>query len=425
MLRRLKRLKIIQSYLLLKGNAKTSVLCEPLWGVPYTIYNFYLSLYLKEMGISDQQLGIIIAAGFLSASLFSSLAGMISDFLGRKRTTFIFDILAWPVGIFIYFISRSLAMFILATVINNLAKLVNVSWNLMIIEDADSDQRKAAFNLINIINISLGIITPLAGLVVAKYGVIKAERAFMIFAIVSMAVMMLIRNKNYTETRIGQQILAEHKGLAFKDLLKKGPFSGTFTQLRNNSRLRNAFFIQVLFNLTLPLGAFNSMYFAPYMTEQLGIDKATVSILGGVYAGVMLIVFLFITPAISKKHMTSSILLGLFLQTVALIGITIIPRGFIFYAILAVGLYSLGYGIFTPILSTLVADTSEGKGRSGIYSLINAATALLSAIIGLGSGFLYAVAPRFIFYITALLLVLSIVAMLLFIANEKKQAPNY
>lgn len=420
MLQRLKRLKIVKSFLLLSGNTKISVVCEPLWGIPFTIYNFYLSLYIKEMGVTDEQLGIIIAAGFLSAAIFSLFGGIITDYLGRKKTTFIFDFLAWPVAIFIYFISRSLAIFILATVVNNLLKIVNVSWNLMIIEDADSDQRKAAFNLLNIINISLGIITPLAGLVVAKYGIIKAERAFMIFAVISMTVMVLIRNKNYTETKIGQQILDEHKDLAFKDMLKKGPFGGAFAQLRNNSRLRLAVLIQVLFNLTLPLGAFNSMYFAPFMTEQVGIDKALVSILGGVYAGVMLMIFLFITPSISRKHMPSSILLGLSLQAIALIGITAVPKGILFYAVLAVALYSFGYGIFMPFLSTLVADVSEGRGRAGIYSLVNTTTAVLSALIGLGSGFLYAAAPRFIYYLSALLLGLSFIAMLLFVANEKE-----
>lgn len=421
MLQRFKKLKIVKSFLLLKGNTKVSVMCEPLWGIPFTIFNFYLSLYMKEMGVTDEQLGIIIAAGFLSAAFFSLFGGIITDYLGRKRTAFIFDFLAWPTSIFIYLISRSLIMFILATVINNLVKIVTVAWNLMVIEDADSDQRIAAFNLLNIINISLGILTPLAGLVVAKYGIIKAERTFMIFAIISMTAMIIIRDINYTETKVGKQILEEHKGLAFKDVLKKGLYGGTITQLRNNSRLKIAFLVQVLFNLTLPLGAFNSMYFAPFMTEQLGIDKAAVSILGGVYAGVMLMVFLFITPVISRKHMSASILTGLFLQAVALIGITAVPEGIIFFAILAVALYSFGYGIFMPFFSTLIADISEGRDRAGIYSLVNTVTAVLSALIGLGSGFLYAAAPRFIFYLTALLLGLSIIAMFVLIADDKKQ----
>jgi len=417
MLQRLKKLKIVQSFLLLKGNTKVSIVFEPLWGIPYTIYTFYLSLYIKEMGVSDEHLGIIIGAGFLSAAVFSFFSGMITDYLGRKKATLIFDLLAWPAAIFIYLISRSLLMFVFATVVNNLMKVTAVSWNLMLIEDADSDQRKAAYNIKDIINISLGIITPLAGLVVARYGVIKAERAFMIIAVISMTIMMLFRNKMYTETKVGQQILNENKGLALRDMLKKGPFNGAFAQLRENRQLKIAFLMQVLFNLTLPLGAFNSMYFAPFMTEHLGIDKAAVSILGGVYAGVMLIVFLFVNPSIPGRSMKAPIITGLILQTIAMIGIPLIPGGMMALAILAVALYSFGYGVFMPFFSTLLADVSEEKSRAGVYSLINTATAVLSALIGLGSGFLYAAAPRFIFYITALLLGLGILSMLL-LKNE-------
>lgn len=421
MLQRLKRFRIVKSFLILTGNSKISVMCEPLWGIPFTLYNFYLSLYLKEMGITDEQLGIIIAAGFLSGAFFSLFGGIVTDYLGRKKTAFIFDFLAWPFAISIYLISDSLLMFVLATIINNTVKIVTVAWNLMVIEDADSDQRKSAFNLINIINISLGIITPLAGLVVAKLGILKAERVFMVFAVISMTTMILVRNKYYTETRIGQQILDEHKGLAFKEVLKKGLYGGAVDQVRKNNRLKIAIVIQVLFNLTLPLGAFNSMYFAPFITEHLGIDKATVSVLGGVYAGVMLFVFLVINPATTKKRMPTSILSGLLIQAIALLGITIVPKGFLFFAILAVGLYSFGYGIFLPIFSTILADVSEGRDRAGIYALVNTITSVLSSLIGLGSGFLYAAAPRFIFYISTLLLGLSIIAMLLFVAYEKKQ----
>ena len=93
--------------------------------------------------------------------------------------------------------------------------------------------------------------------------------------------------------------------------------------------------MQILFNLIIPLGAYNSMYFLPYMTDYLGIDKAAASILGGVYAGVMLIVFLFITPSTARKNIHASILTGLFLQTAAFFWITMLPHGIMIYAVLA------------------------------------------------------------------------------------------
>ena len=62
------------------------------------------------------------------------------------------------------------------------------------------------------------------------------------------------------------------------------------------------------------------------------------------------------------------------------------------YAVLAVGIYSFGHGIFMPF-SALAGRYFEGKERAGIYSLLNTVTAILSAIIGSVSGFIYGRSP--------------------------------
>lgn len=411
MLRRLKSLKIVQSFLMLEGNTRVSVMFEPLWGIPFIFYNFYLSLYLKEMGITEQQFGIIIAAGFISGAVFSMFGGIITDMLGRKKTTFIFDFFSWSVAIFIFLISRSFLMFVIATIFNSAVRIVTVSWNLMVVEDADSKQRVAAYNLLNIINISVGIVTPLAGILVASSGIVFAERCFMIFAIVSMTIMILFRNHCYKETRMGREILDEHKGLKLRDIARKGIFGGAFKGLGNNPGAALIAAVYILFNLTLPLGAFNSMYFAPYMTGQAGIDKASVSILGGVYAGIMLLMFLVVNPRMGKKGGTGSIFSGLLIQGAALVLITVIPKGGLIPAGLCVALYGLGFGIFKPFLDSLLADVSGGRERAGFYSLVNTAVSVFSALIGYASGYIYAFDPRLIFYVTAGILVLCAIAM--------------
>jgi len=38
---------IIESFKILDGNAKVCVMFEPLWGIPYVLYNFYLCLYIR------------------------------------------------------------------------------------------------------------------------------------------------------------------------------------------------------------------------------------------------------------------------------------------------------------------------------------------------------------------------------------------
>lgn len=416
----LRNLRIVQSFLLLKGNTRSSVMFEPLFGISYPFFNFYLSLYLREMGITDQQIGGIIAAGFISGTISSLFGGFIIDHYGRKRTAFVFNLVAWPFALFIYFVSRSYLMFILAVVINNMVKIVSVAFNLMVVEDADSEQRKAAFNILNIIRTSMGLITPLAGVFVANLGIIRSERIFMMFAIICMTTQAILRNKNYTETQQGQQILAKNKGLRFKEIMREGLFGGAVSNIFKNRRLGIVVLVQILFNLTLPLGAFNSMYFAPFMTEQLGVDKAAVSALGAVYSGILLFVFLVINPTVPKKHVSSSIFAGLVLQGSALLGISLMPAKGILYAIFPVALYAFGYGIFLPFFNALFADASVGREMAGIYSFTLTLTSTLGAIIGAVSGFIYAAEPRLIFFITVLLLSLCALTMLAFKINENK-----
>ena len=286
-----KATNIIQSYKLLKGNARISVLFEPLWGIPFVLYNFYLSLYMKSYGITNKQLGFIIFSGFIAGSLFSIFGGVITDALGRKRTTLIFDLIAWPLAVFIYFLSHSFWGFVFASVANQVTRIVAVSWNLILIEDADNEQRIAAFNLINIITIATGILTPLAGIFVKYLGIISAEKVFLAFATVSMASMMIIRNIFYKETKVGQLILEKHKNKSFWEIFKVMPYKGAFKAISKKPEIALILSIFVLFNLYLPIGTHNSLYFAPYMTEVLGIDKSAISILGGINATVMLLCF--------------------------------------------------------------------------------------------------------------------------------------
>jgi len=85
---------IIESFKILKGNTRVSIQFEPLWGIPFVLYNFYLSLYMKEIGVTNQEIGYLIAIGFLAGTIFSMFGGVITDKLGRKKTTLIFDLIS-------------------------------------------------------------------------------------------------------------------------------------------------------------------------------------------------------------------------------------------------------------------------------------------------------------------------------------------
>ena len=81
----------------LRGNARGCVLTEPLWGIPFNLYAPYASVYMLAFGLSDGQIGLITSVGLVLQVFTSLLSGAITDKLGRKRATLVFDLLSWGV----------------------------------------------------------------------------------------------------------------------------------------------------------------------------------------------------------------------------------------------------------------------------------------------------------------------------------------
>jgi MFS family permease len=394
---------------MLKGNTRVSVIFEPLWGIPFVLFNFYLSLYMKEMGVTDREIGYLISLGFFAGTVFSLISGVITDRLGRRKTTVIFDFISWPVSVILYMVSNSFWMFALATLTNSVIRIASVSWNLMVIEDASNEERITAFTLLNIINIATGIIIPVAGILVNAYGVVVSERIFLAFAAVSMSVMILGRNHFYKETSVGRHLLEEHRRNPVKNSIKTIlPFKAAAVFSRKPPAIM-VICVFILFNVYIPLGTLNSLYFAPYMTEVLLLGKSVISILGGIYSAVMLGIFVFVIPAISRLNNTPVMITGLIIQGISLFLLTVIPPGSLALAILCMIAYAVGFGIFRPYIDTLLAKVTEGNDRAGIYSIVNAISCLSTALIGFVSGSMYLFNPRLIYIVSVAILAICAV----------------
>jgi MFS family permease len=410
---------IMESMGMLKGNTRISVMFEPMWGIPFVLYRFYLSLYMMEYGVTPSQIGYLISVGYLSGILFAMLGGVITNRLGRKKTTMIFDMIAWPGSMLIYLFANSFWMFALATLVNSSFWIASVSFNMMIVEGASGRERAVAFNFINIVNIASGVIVPLAGLVIAAFGVSTGERIFLAFAAISMSTMMILRNRFYTETETGKKILAEKQECTVRELIAQALPHRAAGTLAGNPAALAVVCVIILFNVFITVGGVGSLYFAPYMTETAGLDKSVVSLLGGAYSAVLLIIFLFVNPAISRRETTFNLVTGLLLQAAALILLILAPGGGMAPALLAVAVFAVGFGIFKPFLDALLAEYSEGMDRASLYSLVNTILCAGTAVMGAVSGLLLAVNPRAIYY-ASLILVLVCAGILALLPKIRK-----
>jgi MFS family permease len=419
----LKSTNIVKSFKMLKGNTRVSVLSDPAWAIPYTLYYFYLSLYMKSLGITDKQIGFWIAIEFITGSIISLFSGVIVDTLGRKKSTLIFDLICWPLVMVVYFFANSFWMFALGYFLHAFMRITLVSFNLMVFEDANNEQRVAAFSLLNIISIVAGVTTPLAGLLVRQIGIIKAERILLMFAAISTFIMMIIRHNYYIETKAGQEILDKKKkeklSVELKNAIKSGPYKQVFSILRKKPEVVMVICVFILFNIYVPIGAHTSLYYVPYITEVLKIDTSAVSILGGINSVMMLLVNIFVIPAIIKHSNLKNMMWGLGFQILALCLFVTIPSASFFAASISVMFFAIGYSIFKPFVDAALAEYTDGDERSGIYSLSYTIISVLTAVMGLVSGYIYSFNPRLLYVLSLIILGTCIVILIILYKKNK------
>ena len=88
---RLRQHPLIQVLARNKGNPRTLVLIEPLWGIPYNLISPFATLYMYTQGVTDVQIGLILSITMVIQVFFSFFAGILADKLGRKFTTMMGD----------------------------------------------------------------------------------------------------------------------------------------------------------------------------------------------------------------------------------------------------------------------------------------------------------------------------------------------
>ena len=390
------------------SNALPVVLFEPTWSIPYGLYSFYLSLYMKSQGVTDVQIGFLISLNFIVGTVTALFAGVVADKLGRRKGCVIFSVLSWPGSVLLNLLARGFWGFALAQTVCAFGKISDISWQLTTIEDANDEQRLTAFNLFGIIDILSGFVTPIAGIVVANMGLVAAERTFLLISFFVMGIGSIWRYFCVKETAMGRIAMAESRSVSYWGAMKRSLSQMKGALLGGNRRLQTVLAIIVLFYAYQPIGAFSSLYFAPYLTDVVGLDTAVISILGTVNSLVMLAVYLFLIPALSGANKLFSLIVGLSLQILSMLSRVLIPHGSFGWTVVSVGLFDLGFGLCRPFLDALMAEATPDADRAGVYALKNLLISLFSALAGSLSGFLYQLNPDSIYLASVLILAASI-----------------
>ena len=193
----------------LTGNPRGCVYTEPLWGIPFNLYAPYVSVYMVALGLSDKQIGLIVSISWGFQIVLALLSGVITDKMGRRRTTLIFDILSWSIPALISALAQNFWYFLAAGVINSVYRITQNSWTCLLVEDADQSQLVDIYTWIYIANILVGFIAPLAGVLIGAFSLVPTLRGLYIFAAIMFTLKAIVTYRMTQETAPGQVRLHE------------------------------------------------------------------------------------------------------------------------------------------------------------------------------------------------------------------------
>lgn len=406
----------------LMGNSRVCIAFHPLWGVPYTFYTYYISLYLKEIGLTDTALGRLMVAGTVASFLFSFISAPLVDRMGRKRATFVFDLLSSALPPLVYLFSKNFFFALLAVILFNSNKIMSIAYYLVMIEDSDEESRIVAFNLFNIITVAAGLLIPIAGIFVDKYGVVATERVFLIVSFLMMTAMILFRNMLLKETAIGEKLRAASagKGLGafFREAYK--PYGDAVAFLRRNRAALLFVLINILFYVYMNLGSNYSLYFVPYFTDRLGMDAMQSSVLGSVYYGGMLFAMILINPLFGRRGLIFGVRMSALVTLLGLVALVVIPAKAYALAIAATLVMALGYGMLKSEVDGGLAVYTGSEYQSGVYALANLFSSGLGIVVTALCAVLYPHSPRWLYILCSILVFLILLGACL--VKEPNQA---
>ena len=402
----------------LERNARICRNCFFFWAIPYTIYIYYLSLFLEAEGLSTSNIGLLMTVANASALVFSLFAAPIVDRMGRRSATFVFDLVSSALPCLLYLTSGSLIVALIAQAITGLNRIMSTGYYLLMIEDTGEENSIGAMNWFNIILVGAGLTTPIGGFVVSRMGLVAGEKLFLAVSFISMTAQAIVRHILVKETPTGEMMKKQKSGFSFRDMLQS--YRGALKYMFSNKAVLSAMIINGLVYVYYTVGTTISMFFTPYFADFRGLSGVTLGMVGGIYAGGTLFSMLLINPRIKPRQLYPATIISSLISILGFALLMLCPQGNTVLLFTAIVLISLSYGVLKTIADSLLALQMTSEHSSTLYSF----SFILSSVLGILAiqilQNLYTQSPNWLFGSSLIIVALVLLDALVFGKSSRK-----
>lgn len=361
----------------LTGNARASVYTEPMWGIPYNLYATYISIYMRDLGLKDVQIGLIASIGLFFQIIAAMSSGIITDKLGRKRVTLVFDILAWSVPCLIWAVAQNFYFFVAAAIVNSLWRVTMNSWTLLMVEDTDQELLVDIYSWVYISGQLAAFFAPLAGLLISAYSLVPTMRGLYIFAFIMMTAKFFVLNKYVRETDQGEVRMQETRNQSLFTMFSE--YRGLIGKvLKAPSTLFTVGIMLVMGASQMITGTFWGLL----VTEKLKLPAEHLAFYQFARSATMLLFFFLVMPHIREMRFRNPMLVGFAGFAISqLLLITIPPQN---YALLLLSTLIEACAIATlgTQVDRMAVVTVEAKERARIMAFVYVVAILFTTPFG-------------------------------------------
>jgi len=359
----------------LKGNPRACVCTEPLWGLSMNLCLPYASVYMLAIGLNDSQVGLVATVYMLSQVVFAFFSGPVTDKMGRRKSTAIFDFIAWCIPCLIWWRAVNFWFFFAAALLNGTMKITQNSWDCLLVEDAEKDKITGIYSLVWVCANLSALLAPISSIIVSRLTLVPAVRILYVNAFVLMTVKIVVLYTFSRETGRGIIRLEETRGKSVFSIA--AGYGGVFALILKSRATIFSLAIAILVGIVAML---NTTFWQVIVNKKLLVPETLLPVFSALRS-VVSIAFLFLAAPLIKGLLKMPLLTGFAFYFAGQAILILAPLdGALKYVMLCVSLVFDGFGsgslmmLSTSLLALNVNPEERARVMAILHMIIMAAT---------------------------------------------------
>lgn len=379
----LMRNPIVHTLVTLKGNPRACLWTEPLFGVPFNLFTPLAAVYMAALGLDPFMIGVVTTVFLASQTICAGLGGVVTDKLGRRLTTTIFDFFAWILPAILWAVAQGPWAFILAAFSNGFWRLTETSWSLLMTEDAEPGKIIHLYAITNIAGLIAGFVSPLTYLFVRHYSLVTTMRWLYALMALCMTIKTVLIYFLSTETQVGLRRREENRGVSIFSRLVESRFV-----LGRMFRERHVMLTIGMVAAFMLIKSVNDNFLPLLFTEKLGIPEENLSLFNTLRTLVMLVFYFVLVPRLDVRLFKKP-LVGAMALLMVVDGVFFFLReGAMALIVINVLAEAAALSILTPMLASLNMQVLDKEERARMFAFSLMLALLVTSPFGTVAGWL-------------------------------------